>query len=201
MAVLYRHIRLDKNEPFYVGIGKTEERAYSIKSRNKHWQHIVNSSDYEVNVLFENLTWEQACKKEKEFIRLYGRKDLGLGTLVNLTDGGDGALGRPMTVKLKEKLAKSPNKFNLATWQKEHGAANKGKKLPSPSVETVKKRKHSLSLYWKNADKVQKDLQTSNFRENNPSYKLQICNHCQKEIQGASAFKRFHGNNCKLKQN
>lgn len=31
MAVLYRHIRLDKNEPFYVGIGKTEEHGNNCK--------------------------------------------------------------------------------------------------------------------------------------------------------------------------
>ena len=28
MAVVYRHIRLDKNEPFYIGIGEKENRAY-----------------------------------------------------------------------------------------------------------------------------------------------------------------------------
>ena len=28
MAIVYRHIRLDKNEVFYIGIGKTEKRAY-----------------------------------------------------------------------------------------------------------------------------------------------------------------------------
>ena len=35
MAVLYRHIRIDKNEPFYIGIGDKENRAYSHKGRNK----------------------------------------------------------------------------------------------------------------------------------------------------------------------
>ena len=33
--VVYRHIRNDTNEVFYIGIGKTEKRAYSIHSRNK----------------------------------------------------------------------------------------------------------------------------------------------------------------------
>lgn len=27
MAIVYRHIRLDKNEPFYIGIGKDEKKS------------------------------------------------------------------------------------------------------------------------------------------------------------------------------
>ena len=95
MAYVYRHIRLDKNEPFYIGIGSDEKyrRAYQKINRNKHWRNVVSKTDYEVEILMDGLTWEQACEKEKEFISLYGRKDLNIGTLVNLTDGGDGVLG------------------------------------------------------------------------------------------------------------
>ena len=42
MAFVYRHIRLDKNEPFYIGIGKKIYRAYSMKGRNKYWLRIIN---------------------------------------------------------------------------------------------------------------------------------------------------------------
>lgn len=31
MAYVYRHIRLDKNEPFYIGIGKDEGGKYIWK--------------------------------------------------------------------------------------------------------------------------------------------------------------------------
>jgi len=40
---------------------------------------------------------------------------------------------------------------------------------------------------------------TKLFRECNPSYKVQTCVHCNRSIQGVSAFKRFHNDNCKLK--
>ncbi len=92
---LYRHIRLDKNEPFYIGIGcmKDYARAYSKQARNKHWKSIVAKSDYDVEILMDGITKEQAVEKEKEFILLYGRRDLGTGTLVNMTDGGDGGSG------------------------------------------------------------------------------------------------------------
>ena len=90
MSVVYRHIRLDKNEPFYIGIGKTEKRAYSKHSRNRYWNHITKNTEYKVQILFDDLSWDMAVEKEIELIQTYGRKDLGLGTLVNLTHGGEG---------------------------------------------------------------------------------------------------------------
>lgn len=95
MAYVYRHIRLDKNEPFYIGIGSDNEykRAYEKTRRNNYWINI-SKFGYEVDILIDNLTWEEACIKEKEFICLYGRTNLNQGTLCNLTDGGEGAFGR-----------------------------------------------------------------------------------------------------------
>lgn len=92
MAYLYRHIRLDKNEVFYIGIG-VGRRAWQKYHRNRHWLAIVDKFPYEVEIILDELTWEDAIEKEKEFIKLYGRRDLGAGTLVNLTDGGEGMLG------------------------------------------------------------------------------------------------------------
>ena len=76
MAYLYRHIRLDKNEPFYIGIGSDNvyKRANDKKGRNKIWYDIAAKTDYEVEILFDNISWDNACKKEIEFISLYGKK-------------------------------------------------------------------------------------------------------------------------------
>ena len=94
MAYVYRHIRLDKNEVFYIGIGKDSDsnyrRAYVKEGRNSHWINITNITDYEIEIIIDNLTWEEAAVKEIEFISLYGRYDIGHGTLVNQTDGGTG---------------------------------------------------------------------------------------------------------------
>ena len=109
MAYVYKHIRLDKNEVFYVGIGKQEnyKRAYTLRSRNLYWKNIVNITDYKVEIIHENISWEYACEKEKEYINLYGRKDLELGTLVNMTDGGEGFLGYKHSSITKEKMSNS----------------------------------------------------------------------------------------------
>ncbi len=108
---LYRHIRLDNNEVFYIGIG-TKDRFKSKFSRNRYWNHIVNVTDWEAEIVLDGLTREIAEEKEKEFILLYGRKDLKTGTLCNLTDGGTGGLGLKHTEEAKNKMKgrKSNNK-------------------------------------------------------------------------------------------
>jgi hypothetical protein len=107
MAVLYRHIRLDKNQPFYIGIGKTEKRAYEKIKRNQFWYNIVAKTEYEIEILFDNLTWDEAGEKEKEFIKLYGKRDDNTGTLVNITDGGGGILGVRHNEESKRKISES----------------------------------------------------------------------------------------------
>jgi hypothetical protein len=112
MAYVYRHIRLDKNEPFYIGIGSdsTYYRAKDSRSRNKHWKHITNNTNYETEILFDNISWDDAKLKEKEFISLYGRKDLNKGCLVNMTDGGDGTINAIISKEHKSKIADSNKK-------------------------------------------------------------------------------------------
>jgi hypothetical protein len=113
---LYRHIRLDKNEPFYIGIGTKEHisisdrttyrRAYTKRGRGSIWNNIVNKTDYKIEILFETNDYEFIKQKEIRFISLYGRKNLNLGPLANLTNGGDGSLGR---IKTKEEIQKISN--------------------------------------------------------------------------------------------
>jgi hypothetical protein len=98
---LYRHIRLDKNEPFYIGIGTKQKRkyencyncihgrAFSKSQRNNFWKKVISKTEYEVEIFLESNDYKFIKQKEIEFIFLYGRKDLKTGTLVNLTSGGD----------------------------------------------------------------------------------------------------------------
>jgi len=146
MAILYRHIRLDKNVPFYIGIGKTESRAYSRAYRNTHWKGIVNKYGYEVEIIMTDLTLEEAYEKEREFIKLYGRADLGQGTLCNLTDGGEGLINLSPEAKERIRLA-SKNKIVSEETRKRISIAKKG----SPGHWTGKKRSQETK------DKVSKN--------------------------------------------
>ena len=112
MAYLYIHTILDKNKIFYVGIGKDSKgkylRAFSKKRRSIFWNNIIKNYVYKVDILHDDLTWEEACKKEKYYINLYGRRDLNLGYLCNLTNGGDGVSGYTHSA---ERLLKISNKL------------------------------------------------------------------------------------------
>lgn len=142
-CIVYRHIRLDTNMPFYIGIGKSEKRAYS-KNRSNLWHKIVNKTDYKVQILFENLTWQQACEKEIELIQLYGRIDLGTGTLTNMTDGGEGTLN--LSLETRKRLSDAM-KDNIP-WNKD--------KRDIYSEDTKEKISTSLKKYFEDLEAKQK---------------------------------------------
>jgi hypothetical protein len=107
MAVVYEHIRNDTNEVFYVGIGEEEGRAYVRYGRNPHWKNIVNKSGYTVNIIHKDIDWEEAKKIEILLIEKYGRKNLGLGNLVNMTDGGEGSLGVVVSEETRQNMSEA----------------------------------------------------------------------------------------------
>lgn len=109
MAYVYRHTTLDTNEVFYIGIGlsKNYRRAYSKCNRNKLWRHVVNKHGYAVDILLTDLSWEEACDIEKHLISKIGRRDIKTGSLVNMTDGGDGVVGLVVTDERREKQSKA----------------------------------------------------------------------------------------------
>lgn len=103
---VYRHIRLDTNQPFYIGIGckKNYARAFDFIKRSNYWLNIYNKSNIRVDIIYDDLSKEAASLKEQEFIKLYGRRDLNKGALCNLTDGGDGIWNCIRSEETKKKL-------------------------------------------------------------------------------------------------
>jgi hypothetical protein len=157
MSVVYRHIRLDKNEPFYIGIGEKENRAYKKNGRSLYWNRIVKKYGYKVEILFDDLTWEEAQEKEKEFISLYGRRDLETGILVNLTDGGENPpkmfgnkfnLGRKASLETRKKRSES---LKGRTFSEET------RKLKS-DIAKIKGQRPFQPIGYKHSDEVKKIL-------------------------------------------
>ena len=106
MAIVYVHTRLDNHDMFYVGVGKSEKRAYSKAGRSRHWHNIVNKVGYSVIIWFEGLSYEDALLHETKLIAEIGRQDLGKGNLVNKNDGGSG--GSPIgNTNMKTNFTKS----------------------------------------------------------------------------------------------
>jgi hypothetical protein len=156
MAIVYRHIRLDTNKVFYIGIGNNTRRAYCKKNRNNYWHNVVNLSDYKVDILFDDLSREEACEKEMEFIQLYGRKDLNNGTLVNMTDGGEDIKNLVYTQERRQKMSiNSTGSLNLF-YGKKHSEETKkilSQKALGKKTSDAVKLKISKSLkgdknYW-----------------------------------------------------
>lgn len=123
---LYQHIREDTNEIFYIGVGSKSEksskthkgeyaRAYARAKgdRNQFWYNVVAKTKYKVEILMESDEYEVVKKMEVVLVDLYGRRNLGKGALVNLTDGGDGTLGyKPSAeTKLKQSIARKGLKY------------------------------------------------------------------------------------------
>lgn len=94
MAIVYRHITKDNGVVFYIGISNKESRAFDKRSRNKHWKAVVKKHGLNVEITHKDILWEEACVIEKYLISFYGRKDYNNGTLVNMTDGGEGTINK-----------------------------------------------------------------------------------------------------------
>lgn len=115
MAIVYKHIRLDNNEVFYIGIGNDISRAYSNASRNEYWHNIVNKTEYNVEILYEDISRDDAISIEIELINQYGRIYIDEnGTLVNMTTGGDGGdttTNSPNRLEIINKRSESLKEF------------------------------------------------------------------------------------------
>lgn len=137
-------------EPFYVGKGegsriknhlKKSQRIsdYNSKTNNHKINKINKILDLGLNPITikvsSNLTNAEACEQERFLIKQIGRIDLNKGTLVNMTDGGDGVLNLSKEARYKMSLAKKGKKLPKEQVSK----MIKAREWYSPSEETKKK--------------------------------------------------------------
>lgn len=157
MAYLYRHIRHDTNQVFYVGIGtdKKYRRANRKSGRNNLWNKISSKTGYSVEIMIDNLELSDVLEKEKEFIKLYGRIDQGSGTLANLTDGGDGVVGWIPTqeTKLKLALANLGKKASDAT-KKKMSKSQTGRTHSEDTIKKIKSYRQGKHLSEEHIEKM-----------------------------------------------
>lgn len=94
MGYIYRHVRKDNGETFYIGLSNSKIKGYGRSrkkfNRNYIWKSIVAETDYIIEILIDNLEEEDTKEVEELLIKLYGRINLNTGVLANLTDGGEG---------------------------------------------------------------------------------------------------------------
>ena len=191
MAYVYKHTRLDNNEIFYIGIGsdKYYSRASSHKGRNSLWNKIVNKAGYKIDIIYDNLTNEEACEKEKELIKIIGRICFNEGTLSNITDGGEGFLSHH-SEKTKQKIS---DNLTGKTYEEIHGENADLERLKRSSA--AKKQWESISKEErKEISKKSGDKQKGIPKKFNKI----VCPHCNKEGKDNVMY-RWHFDKCKLK--
>lgn len=138
----YIYMYLDQdNIPFYIGKGKDSrykiQGHLTVQYRNKLLKNKickVGANNIKIYFLHENITEEEAFSWESYWIKYIGRRDLGTGTLCNLTDGGEGVKGYIVSeeTRLKMSEAKKGNSCHKGCvcsieTRKKIGKANKGK--------------------------------------------------------------------------
>lgn len=161
LGYVYRHIRLDNNEVFYIGISTINDgkytRAYEKDGRNKYWKNIINKTEYRIDIMMKDLPLNIMYEKEKYFIQLYGRKDKGLGTLVNMTDGGDkGTPGIIVSEETRKKISHTVKKNMTDETRKKQSEAKKGKTLSEEHKEKLRQINLGKKMSEESIEKTRK---------------------------------------------
>jgi hypothetical protein len=113
---VYAHINIITNVIFYIGKG-IGGRCDSLLGRSKYWGRIVNKYGYDTIIIEDTLTNDQALEREIYWIKRIGRKNEG-GSLINMTDGGDGG----------DTISNHPNRSEIIL---KISASNKGANNPN----------------------------------------------------------------------
>jgi hypothetical protein len=130
---VYQHLRRDTGEIFYVGKGEGN-RYKSRIGRNPYWKNIVEKHGLIIEIIKYFDSEKLAFEAEVRLIASIGRKDLGKGPLVNMSDGGEGASGAIRSAEQRKT-------YSEKTWMRsEAGKASvSGDKNPAKKPETSRK--------------------------------------------------------------
>lgn len=143
MTSFYAYIYYDpsrNNEPIYVGKGSGYRAWKHLRAKHMHpfaqrLQCMKRNGTMPVIGLYSGLDEDLALLLEIELIAKFGRKDLGKGSLLNLTDGGEGQSGRRFThtaatrKKLGESQAGRPKSIDHRRKLSEAGKGRAGTQL------------------------------------------------------------------------
>lgn len=130
------------NEPIYVGMGKGGRyKRHLLRSDRHPMTHRVQAMKRDgveptITFLCENVDQELAALVEQEAISKFGRKDLGRGTLLNLTDGGDGCYNPSEETRRKMSEARTGKKQSADVVER-RAAKLRGKARPQHVIDAV----------------------------------------------------------------
>ena len=213
MYTVYQH-KNKINGKVYIGITsqKPEQRWGSQGCNYKSSPHFYSAiqkygwDNFEHNILFTDLTKEQACLKEQELIKEYNSTNREFG--YNSTSGGDiftmneetkqkmsqamirnqNGLGHPCSEEKKEKIsnAQKGRKFTEEHKQKLSKAA-KNRHVPcsEEKKQILKEKSHKKSVYCEELDKIFESVQECSRQLGIPATSIsKLCNGRGKTLKG-----------------
>ena len=143
---VYLHMKETTNEVFYVGKGN-DNRFKSIKNRSKYWKHVAEKHGAISYIIAHRLTEQEAFLLEKKLILKYGRRDLGTGSLVNLTEGGEGVSGYIFTPERREQCSRDSTGRKHTKEHKEYmSQIMKGRVFSDETLEKMSKARIGKKL-------------------------------------------------------
>lgn len=172
MAIVYIHRRKDIEDPFlnvfYVGIGVDKKRAFQkySYSRNALWFNVINKVDYDIEITHSDILYDEACAIERYLISFYGRKDLKLGNLCNMTDGGTGILNFILSDEARKSKSEKMSGANNPFFGKKHSEETMKKiKANRPKTQNSEETKKRFREFLKNYHPIR-----GKFGKDNPNY-------------------------------
>ena len=213
MYTVYQH-KNKINGKIYIGITsqKPEQRWGSQGCNYKSSPHFYSAiqkygwDNFEHNILFIDLTKEQACLKEQELIKEYNSMNREFG--YNLTSGGDiftmneetkqkisqamignqNGLGHPCSEEKKEKIsnAQKGRKFTEEHKQKlSEAAKNRHVPCSEEKKQILKEKSHKKSVYCEELDKIFESVQECSRQLGIPATNIsKLCNGRGKTLKG-----------------
>ena len=213
MYTVYQH-KNKINEKVYIGITsqKPEQRWGSQGCNYKSSPHFYSAiqkygwDNFEQNILFTDLTKEQACLKEQELIKEYNSTNREFG--YNSTSGGDiftmneetkqkmsqamirnqNGLGHPCSEEKKEKIsnAQKGRKFTEEHKQKlSEAAKNRHVPCSEEKKQILKEKSHKKSVYCEELDKIFESVQECSRQLGIPATSIsKLCNGRGKTLKG-----------------
>lgn len=206
-------------EAFYIGKGKDNRSHCHLTRTDKHpftqrLQKMAREGIIPIIERYERLSEKAAFDLERVLIKEIGRKDLGNGTLLNLSEGGEGPSGQIQSIETR--LKRSEAQRNRSPEEKAKTSKKISEVLLSKSPEEKAKVYEKVSNSLLNKSSEEKNEIGRKKKEtmfNNPhkemerrkkisettrgvKHNLVQCPHCLK-IGGQSTMKQWHFDKCR----
>ena len=166
--VVYKHT--SPNGKVYIGITSRDPKVrwdygYGYKA-NEHFYRAIQKhgwSNFEHEILYENLTKEEACKKEIELIAEYKSDNEQYG--YNILKGGNlGRIGIPHSEETKKKISQSRMGANNPAYGKHHTEEWKqmmrekmtGRKFSEESIQRMRDAQKGRTISEEHRKKLSK---------------------------------------------